>query len=128
MRDYELNPSSKPRTDFHAILRNNFPELDRDTIDQMSWDEARGYYWSNKPKPKPKDLRDSVCFTGFTAGEKQELSVIAERLNLRIAKSVVKNLTYLVFGPNAGPKKLEKATAQGVAIISEADFKKLETG
>jgi len=121
--DYKLEPPSGPRTDFHAILRSKFVELDRATIDEMTWDEARNYYWANRPKQKPKDTRETVCFTGFTAGEKEPLLSLAEEMNLRVVGSVVKKLNYLVFGLTAGPKKLEKATGQGVSIISEKDFR-----
>ena len=117
------------KTDFHAILRNKSPELSREQIDAMSYSEATSYYWSVTRKnytPKPRDSRDSVCFTGFTAAEKEALGEIADALDHRVAKSVIAGLTYLVFGPNAGPKKLEKATAQGVAIISEADYRQME--
>ena len=116
------------RTDFHAILRNNADELSREEIDSMSYEEARSYYWSvtsKTRKAKPKDNRDSVCFTGFTTAEKNELASVAEQLNHKVVKSVVVKLNYLVFGPNAGPKKLEKATAQGVAIITDADYREM---
>ena len=36
--------------------------------------------------------------------------------------SVTKNLAYLCCGQNAGPKKLEKARAQGVTLLTESDF------
>ena len=114
------------RTDFHAILRHRARELSREDIDKMSWDVARTYYFVNNEMwraAQPRDMRETVCFTGFTASEKDSLTKFAVHRNLRVVQSVTTNLHYLVCGPNAGPKKLEKATSQGVAIISEADFK-----
>ena len=114
------------RTDFHAILRHNARELSREDIEKLSWDAARAYYYHNKEKwraTRPRDTRQTVCFTGFLASEKDALIKIAESRNLRNVQSVTTDLNFLVCGPNAGPKKLEKATAQGVAIISEEDFR-----
>ena len=117
------------RTDFHAILRHNARELSREEIDKMSWDNARTYYYLNKTKWKtsrPQDTRQTVCFTGFTVSEKEELMKFADARKLRVVNSVTKDLHLLVCGPNAGPKKLAKATNQGAAIISEEDFKSYE--
>jgi NAD-dependent DNA ligase len=114
------------RTDFHAILRHNARELSREDIEKMSWDVARAYYYAHKEKwraNRPRDTRQSVCFTGFTASEKDALVKIAESRTLRVVQSVTTELHFLVCGANAGPKKLEKATAQGVAIMSEEDFR-----
>lgn len=115
-------------SDFHAALRRNATELSREDIEKMSWDAAREYYFGNKEKwrsARPRDVRQTVCFTEFTASEKDSLVKIAENRSLRVVQSVTTDLHFLVCGPNAGPKKLEKATAQGVAIISEEDFKNL---
>ena len=114
------------RTDFHAILRNHAPALKREGIDRMTWEEARVYYYEHKSgwaTNKPKDVRDTVCFTGFTLSEKTELERVAEAKNMRVVEQVNMGLHFLVCGPNAGPKKLEKASAQGVAIMSDADFR-----
>jgi NAD-dependent DNA ligase len=114
------------QTDFHAIFRHNARELSREDIEKMSWDVARAYCYANKEKwraSRPRDTRQTVCFTGFTASEKDALIKIAESRTLRVVQSVTTDLQFLVCGPNAGPKKLEKATAQGVAIMSEEDFK-----
>jgi NAD-dependent DNA ligase len=92
----------------------------------MTWAEARIYYYQNRERwisSKPTDSRSTVCFSGFTTGEKDALVKLAEEKNLRVVGSVTRDLQLLVCGPNAGPKKLEKASAQGVAIISEEDFR-----
>lgn len=117
------------RTDFHAILRRYARELTREEIDSLTWDGARSYYYSNKQnwckQSAPKDLRPTICFTGFTANERDVLMSVAQEKNLKIVQSVTTSLHYLVCGPNAGPKKLAKATSQGAAVISEEDFRSL---
>lgn len=75
-------------------------------------------------KSKPGQL--SVCFTGFGAKViKEELQDAAELAGFHVAKSIIKKLNYLVCGPEPGPKKLEKASAQGVTILSIEDWKEL---
>ena len=114
------------KTDFPAILRKNARELSREQIESMSWNDARNYYYANKRRwseERPKDSRGTVCFTGFIATERDELIEIAAGKNLRVVNSVTTTLHYLVCGPNAGPSKLQKATDQGVAIMSEEDFR-----
>ena len=113
------------RTDFHAILRNHAPALRRDERVRMSWDEARAYYYSHKSdwsSERSRDKRQTVCVTGFTSAEKADIERAAAIKSLRVVDQVNMGLHLLVCGPNAGPKKLEKASAQGVAVILEADF------
>jgi len=115
------------KTDFHAILRHYDTGLSREEIDQMSQEEARGYYFANKgtlkkkPVKKPTIIR--VCFTGFTTDEKESLMEIAAERHLWVVQSVTTDLDILVCGPNAGPKKLEKAKKQGCQVITEQEFR-----
>jgi len=92
----------------------------------MSWDAAREYYYMHKASwsaNRQKDNRPTVCFTGFTASERDTLVAVAATKNLKVVKSVTVGLHFLVCGPNAGPKKVTTATSQGVATISEDDFR-----
>ncbi len=78
---------------------------------------------------KIKDNRLQVCFTGFGKSKKEELINIARDNRLKVVASVTKKLDYLVGGDNAGPKKIEKAEAQGVQFLNELQFANLiETG
>ena len=78
---------------------------------------------------KARDNRLQVCFTGFGASKKQELADLAGRYNFKVVTSVTVSLDFLCGGENAGPKKIEKAEAQGVQFLSEHQFKSmLETG
>ena len=70
-----------------------------------------------------------VCFTGFKKERKAELETIAASAGLQLLTGVSKNLTYLCYGYNAGPVKMEKAREQGVLILNEPEFlTMLETG
>jgi NAD-dependent DNA ligase len=84
--------------------------------------EAQAWRWVYSiPKP-PRDERLQVCFTGFGAAEKQELEALAEAAKIRVVTRVTKELGILVCGPNAGPKKLETAAAQGALLLERKDF------
>ena len=75
------------------------------------------------PKPEARaDAPAHVCFTGFSPTEKAELAERARRANMHVAKSVTKRLTMLVCGDNAGPAKMERAAAQGVAVVGVGEF------
>ena len=75
-------------------------------------------------KKKPGQL--AVCFTGFGAEvKKEELQAAAEIAGFHVAKSVTKTLDYLVCGPEPGPSKLEKASAQGVNVVSAEEWKSI---
>lgn len=78
---------------------------------------------------KAKDERLQVCFTGFGKSKKEELQDIAHDNRYKLVQSVTQKLDFLVGGENAGPKKIEKAIAQGVQFLDEYQFLKLiETG
>ena len=79
-------------------------------------------------KPNKENLTQ-ICFTGFSAQEKAELTTLAEESHLDVVTSVTKELAFLCTGENAGPAKLEKAKEQGVHIFSRGQFEHLlETG
>ena len=127
--DYELDESEK-RKDFHAILRSEDRKLTGREIDEMSWDEARNYYYSHRDeyrdaRRKRRDTRKEITFTGFQIVDREELEALAAEKGLKVVKSVTKNLSYLVKGPNAGEKKLQKATENKVRIISVEQFHSL---
>ncbi|GIU13070.1 BRCT domain-containing protein [Shewanella sp. MBTL60-007] len=63
-----------------------------------------------------------ICFTGFTAGERNELETIGESIGLSVKKSVTKNLHILCVGENAGPSKVDKAREAGSVVINKSQF------
>lgn len=77
----------------------------------------------------PADQRPQVVFTGFPRIQRAHLEQKADESGMAVVGSVTVKLAFLVYGPNAGPAKIEKAMSQGVYIVSEPEFHELaETG
>ena len=104
-----------------------------EVIDDMNIiNERLEYFISISPPPKASQKDENpfdICFTGFKKEVKEELKKLAIDAGLLIRSSVTKELDFLCYGYNAGPKKLEKARYQGVLILSENQFRvALKTG
>lgn len=98
-----------------------------DEIASMS--DADGWNWVYANAKPKKERLNQICFTGFSAQEKDDLSTLAYASRLEVVSSVTKKLAFLCAGENAGPSKLAKATEQGVHILSLEQFHHLiETG
>ncbi|MBI2381488.1 MAG: hypothetical protein HYV16_12115 [Gammaproteobacteria bacterium] len=70
-----------------------------------------------------------IVFTGFPSVQRSVLEQRATDAGMDVRKSVTQGLDFLCGGPNAGPTKLEKARAQRVYIMTQAQFLALlETG
>ena len=78
-----------------------------------------------KAKEGKKDRQFEVCFTGWPAPMKTYLLALAEEHGFIVRKSVTANLDFLVAGENAGPKKMQKATDQGVIVLDKQGFSAL---
>lgn len=63
-----------------------------------------------------------VCFTGFSTADKERLGDMAKAAGIAVKSSVTTHLRFLCHGAKAGPKKLEKAKAQGTVILDEKQF------
>ncbi len=91
--------------------------------------DAQGWDWIYANAKPRKEKLTQVCFTGFSAADKNELTSLAQAANLEVVGSVTRNLAFLCAGENAGPTKLEKAKEQGNHILSKEQFLHLlETG
>ena len=91
--------------------------------------DAEGWDWIYANAKPRKEKLTQVCFTGFSAAEKSELTALAQAANLEVVGSVTRNLAFLCVGENAGPDKLEKAREQGNQILTREQFLHLlETG
>lgn len=102
-------------------------DMSQDQIEALTEAQAWRLVYSI-PTPK-RERKLEVCFTGFGVSEKKDLIAQAEDAKLKVVNSVTKKLGILVCGENAGPKKLEKAGAQGATALDAAEFSKfLETG
>ena len=100
------------------------------TAEQIaSLTDAQGWNWIYANAKPKKERLSQVCFTGFTAAEKAELTNLAQESDLEVVGSVTKHLAFLCAGENAGPAKLAKATEQGVYVLTKEQFLNLlETG
>ncbi|MBA4318229.1 MAG: hypothetical protein C0412_07495 [Flavobacterium sp.] len=91
--------------------------------------DAQGWDWIYANAKPRKEKLTQICFTGFSAAEKAELTEIAKAANLEVVNSVTKGLAFLCIGENAGPAKLKKAEEQGNHILTkEHFFHLLDTG
>lgn len=108
------------------ILKSKSP-FSAAEIEAMS--DAQGWDWIYANAKPRKQKLTQVCFTGFSATEKAELTAMAEAAHLEVVASVTKNLAFLCAGENAGPAKLEKAKEQGTRVLTKEQFAHLlETG
>ena len=109
------------------------------TNDDSDVEAKLEYYKSQFPTPEEishhsknrsnQDHKPEICFTGFKKDEKQQLIELAESSSFFVRTAVTSNLEFLCCGSTAGPKKIEKARAQGVLAISKSQFETLvETG
>ena len=102
------------------ILRAKSP-FSEEQISAMS--DAAGWAWVYaSSSAKKQDRGPQVCFTGFGAVDKAELTRHANEAGLEVVGSVTKGLAILCVGANAGAVKLASATRQGVRIMSQEEF------
>ena len=67
-----------------------------------------------------------IVFTGkMEGGSREEMTRKAEALGAVVQKAVSGNTDLLVCGEKVGAKKLEKARAAGVRILSEAEYRQM---
>jgi NAD-dependent DNA ligase len=91
--------------------------------------DAQGWDWIYANAKPRKEKLSQICFTGFSAAEKAELTSLALAANLEVVGTVTRGLAFLCAGENAGPAKLAKAREQGNHILSKEQFLHLlETG
>ena len=99
--------------------------------------------WEESPHPLPEPgpsgwgstakqeqaKRLEIAFTGFSAALRSSLEQAATSANFQVRKDVTQNLSFLCAGPNAGPKKIEKALQMKIVIMDEDAFRwLLDTG
>jgi NAD-dependent DNA ligase len=104
-------------------------------IEDTGLQKQRLDYWlQNSPPPppttknrksKPSGEFEEICFTGFKSGDKKRVIEDAEKHDFLVRTAVTTKLTYLCYGPTAGPKKMEMARFKRVVIITEEQFKNL---
>ena len=95
-------------------------DLSDEAIHAMSDSDAWGVIYNIKPKEK--ECKHEICFSGFHATTREVLENMARKGPYKVVSSVTKNLEFLVAGENAGPQKLGKAKEQNVAILTQEEF------
>jgi NAD-dependent DNA ligase len=111
--------SDKLRAILRSKTRLTEAEIEALPTDAHAWKSV----YLSATKKNGKDVRPQICFTGFDAEEKETLFLLAEQSGFCAVDSVTKGLKYLVAGTTAGPSKLQKAIAQGVLVLTAADFR-----
>ena len=111
------------------ILRAKFT-LTPLEISEMTEAEGWALVYSNVARPGSRTRKQlEICFTGFSADEKEKLMAIAVAKQIKPVGNVTKNLLMLVAGENAGPAKLQKAREQDTPIVTFNQFLEfIETG
>jgi NAD-dependent DNA ligase len=110
-------------TDPKRILLSKSLHFTPEDIEGMTEAQAwRAVYAEEASRSRFKDLRPTICFTGFTAPEKVALEAAASAKGLRTVQGVNQSLKFLCTGVNAGPSKLERANELGCIILSEHEF------
>lgn len=70
-----------------------------------------------------------IYFTGFPDSERKELIALAEEAGLWVTSGMTQNMDYLVCGPRAGKKKIDKAREMDTVLMNREQFRNfLETG
>lgn len=77
---------------------------------------------AQRSESAPIDDRPQIVFTGFRKVDRDGLEALAQSHNMWVRKTATRGCDYMVVGPTAGPRKMELATAQGVLILTEAEF------
>lgn len=100
------------------------PPLPKVTPDQL----ARAAALAERKIPiLPSGGQNQILFTGFSAASRADLEAKAVQFGLKVMKTPGKHLTFLCYGENAGPSKVEKALDAGSFIIDADEFLSLIT-
>ncbi len=93
------------------------------------------YFMEHFPPTKRGAEKLQICFTGFSAALKKDLSQKATNNGMHVAKSVVQGLDFLCIYGDLSPgrillnKKIVKARNQGSILLNENQYNDLlETG
>ncbi|MFV2028876.1 BRCT domain-containing protein [Neisseria sp. S1] len=89
------------------------------------------YYPDRKFGYSFKDLygKPQIYFTGFPAATKKEMESKALAAGMWVTSDMTENMAYLVCGPRAGQKKIEKARTMDTVLLTADGFETLlQTG
>ena len=66
-----------------------------------------------------------IVFTGKMSTSRDEMQKYAKSIGIKVLSSVNQSTDYLVIGENVGPKKLQFAIDNNIAILKEAEYLKM---
>ncbi len=66
-----------------------------------------------------------IVFTGKMSSSRDEMKKHAKSIGIKVLSSVNQSTDYLVIGENVGPKKLQFAIDNNIAILKEDEYLKL---
>ena len=64
----------------------------------------------------------SICFTGFSKPDKENIAKICQQLSITQKSGVTSKCDYVVCSWNAGPEKTAKAKELGIPTVHVNDF------
>jgi DNA ligase (NAD+) len=70
-------------------------------------------------------LNKKIVFTGKMSSSRDEMKKYAKSIGIKVLSSVNQSTDYLVIGENVGPKKLQFAIDNNIAILKEDEYLKL---
>jgi len=70
-------------------------------------------------------LNKKIVFTGKMSTSRDEMKKHAKSMGIKVLSSVNQSTDYLVIGENVGPKKLQFAIDNNIAILKEEEYLKL---
>lgn len=94
-------------------------------LDEKIEEEFMGMFG---PVEKQHPPGSEIAFTGFAREEKERLIALARRNGYIVHPKVTKFLDYLCTGPNAGPRKMERAQQAGAVFVSREEFLAMVNG
>lgn len=107
-----------------GILVYGTPENTRLAAAEIEHVQTMKRSWTAAMKGKPQ-----IYFTGFPAAARQAMTEKAVAAGMWVTEDMTENMAYLVCGPRAGQKKIDKARGMDTVIMTAAAFDALlETG
>lgn len=106
-----------------AILRSRGAPFTPEEMGAMKDTAAWEWIYAHDAAKPKKVKRPEVCFTGFTAQERQALAALASAHGYAVKGSVTTTLALLVTGLTPGPSKIATAEERDIPIMDEAGFR-----
>jgi len=74
---------------------------------------------------QPVKAGKGVLFTGFKTADRAALEAMVPLVGWHVRKSMSSTVDIVVAGGNAGPKTIQEAVDNGIAVITEKAFRKI---